>query len=131
WRGCGTAWHLAEQGHAVTLLTADPLVGRDLQRTSSDWVIRPRLRQLGVVFMTDSVVLEWHGDAATIRDLLAGAEPRHAFDSLVLATTNVAETDLAGSLQSAGVAFKAVGDCVSPRHAPAAIFEGRRLALAL
>jgi 2,4-dienoyl-CoA reductase-like NADH-dependent reductase (Old Yellow Enzyme family)/thioredoxin reductase len=131
WRGCGTAWHLAEHGHAVTLLTADPLVGRDLQRTSSDWVIRPRLRQLGVAFMTDSVVLEWHGDGATIRDLLTGTESRHAFESLVLATTNVPETELAGALRAADVAFQAVGDCVSPRHAPAAIFEGRRLALAL
>jgi 2,4-dienoyl-CoA reductase-like NADH-dependent reductase (Old Yellow Enzyme family) len=26
WRGCGTAWHLAEQGHRVTLLTPDPMV---------------------------------------------------------------------------------------------------------
>ncbi|MDX2313106.1 MAG: hypothetical protein QNL90_03450 [Gammaproteobacteria bacterium] len=23
WRGCGTAWHLAEQGHEVTLLTPE------------------------------------------------------------------------------------------------------------
>jgi 2,4-dienoyl-CoA reductase-like NADH-dependent reductase (Old Yellow Enzyme family)/pyruvate/2-oxoglutarate dehydrogenase complex dihydrolipoamide dehydrogenase (E3) component len=127
WRGCGTAWHLAEQGHAVTLLTADPLIGRDLQRTSSDWVIRPRLRQLGVVFLTDSVVIEWHGDAATVRELLINRDSRLECDSLVLATTNVSETELAGSLRAAGVEFHAVGDCISPRHAPAAIYEGRRL----
>jgi NADPH-dependent 2,4-dienoyl-CoA reductase/sulfur reductase-like enzyme len=131
WRGCGTAWHLAEQGHAVTLLTADPLVGRDLQRTKADWMIRPRLRQLGVAFLTDSVVLEWHGNAATIRDLLSNIEARHAFDSLVLATTNASETGLADALRADGVDFQAVGDCVSPRHAPAAIYEGRRLGLAL
>jgi NADPH-dependent 2,4-dienoyl-CoA reductase/sulfur reductase-like enzyme len=131
WRGCGTAWHLAEQGYAVTLLTADPLIGRDLQRTSSDWVIRPRLRQLGVAFLTDSVVLAWHGDAATIRDLLTNGESRQAFDSLVLATTNVSETGLAESLRASGVEFQALGDCVSPRHAPAAIFEGRRLGITL
>jgi len=131
WRGCGTAWHLAEHGHAVTLLTADPLVGRDLQRTSSDWVIRPRLRQLNVAFMTESVVLEWHGDAATIRDLLTGKDSRHPFDALVLATTNVAESVLADDLRAAGIAFQAIGDCVSPRHAPAAIYEGRRLGIAL
>jgi NADPH-dependent 2,4-dienoyl-CoA reductase/sulfur reductase-like enzyme len=131
WRGCGTAWHLAEHGHAVTLLTADPLVGRDLQRTSADWTIRPRLRQLGVAFLTDSVVLEWHGDAATVRDLLTGTDSRHACDSLVLATTNVSETELAQALRAAGVEFQAVGDCAAPRHAPAATYEGRRLALGL
>jgi len=76
-------------------------------------------------------VLEWHGDAATIRDLLTGKESRHAFDSLVLATTNVAESELADALRAAGVAFQAIGDCMSPRHAPAAIYEGRRLGIAL
>ena len=113
------------------MLTADPLVGRDLQRTSSDWVIRPRLRQLGVAFLTDSVVIEWHGDAATIRDLLTNRDSRLECDSLVLATTNVSETALADSLRAAGVEFHAVGDCISPRHAPAAIYEGRRLGRAL
>jgi hypothetical protein len=81
--------------------------------------------------MTDAVVLEWLGDAATVRDLLTATDSRHAFDSLVLATTNVSETDLADSLRAAGIAFQAVGDCVSPRHAPAAIYEGRRLGIAL
>jgi hypothetical protein len=76
-------------------------------------------------------VLEWHGDGATIRDLLTGTDSRYAFDSLVLATTNVPETELAQALRAGGVEFQAVGDCVSPRHAPAAIYEGRRLALAL
>ncbi len=131
WRGCGTAWHLAEQGHAVTLLTADPFVGRDLVRTSADWVIRPRLRRLGVAFVTDSVVVEWAGDAALVRDLLTGQESRLGFDSLVLATTNVSNTDLADSLRAVGVACHAAGDCVAPRHAPAATYEGRRIALSI
>jgi 2,4-dienoyl-CoA reductase-like NADH-dependent reductase (Old Yellow Enzyme family)/pyruvate/2-oxoglutarate dehydrogenase complex dihydrolipoamide dehydrogenase (E3) component len=131
WRGCGTAWHLAEQGHAVTLLTADPFVGRDLARTSADWVIRPRLRRLGVAFLTDSVVVEWAGDAALVRDLLTGQESRLGFDSLVLATTNVSNTELADSLRAEGVACHTAGDCAAPRHAPAATYEGRRIALSI
>jgi NADPH-dependent 2,4-dienoyl-CoA reductase/sulfur reductase-like enzyme len=131
WRGCGTAWHLAEQGHQVTLLTADPFVGRDLVRTSADWTIRPKLRQLGATFLTDSAVTAWHGNAADIRNLLTGAESREAFDSLVLATTNRPETELADALRESDVAFTAVGDCVAARHAPAAIYEGRKLALTL
>jgi len=79
-------------------------------------VIRPRLRQLGVAFLTDSVVLEWHGDAATVRDLLTNAESRQAFDSLVLATTNVSETELAGRCARRD-RISGLGDCVSPRHA--------------
>jgi hypothetical protein len=84
-----------------------------------------------VTFVTDAVILEWHGDAATIRDLSTGAEQRLPFDSLVLATTNTADNALQTDLQAAGLAHHAIGDCLAPRHAAAAIFEGRRLALSL
>jgi len=131
WRGPGTAWHLAEKEHAVTLLTADAYVGRDLARTAADFPMRSRLKKLGVQFITDAAVLEWHGNAATIRDLSTGAEQRLPFDSLVLATTNTADSALQAALRADGMAHQAIGDCLAPRHAAAAIFEGRRLALTL
>jgi NADPH-dependent 2,4-dienoyl-CoA reductase/sulfur reductase-like enzyme len=131
WRGPGTAWHLAEKDHTVTLLTGDAYIGRDLARTAADFPMRSRLKKLGVTFVTDAIILEWHGDAATIRDLSTGAEQRLPFDSLVLATTNTADNALQTDLQAAGLAHHAIGDCLAPRHAAAAIFEGRRLALSL
>ena len=131
WRGVGTAWHLAEQGHEVTLLTPDAAVGRELVRTSADGPARQRLRRLGVRFLTESAVTEWHGDGATVLDLLSGETRRMEFDALVLATTNVAEDSLARTLVDSGIELHAVGDCVSPRHAPAAIYEGRKLGLEL
>lgn len=131
WRGPGTAWHLAEKDHAVTLLTADAYIGRDLARTAADFPMRSRLKKLGVQFITDAVVLEWHGDAATIRDLSTRSEQRLPFDSLVLATTNTADSALQEALQADGIAHQAIGDCLAPRQAAAAIFEGRRLALSL
>lgn len=131
WRGPGTAWHLAEKEHEVTILTADAYIGRDLARTAADFPMRARLKKLGVTFITDAAILAWHGDAATIRDLSTGAERRLPFDSLVLATTNVAETGLQEELAEAAIDFQAIGDCLAPRHAAAAIHEGRKLGLAL
>jgi len=131
WRGGGTAWHLAEKGHEVTILTPDPLVGREIVRTGADIPLRMRLAKLAVRFITESVVLAWHGDGATIRSLLDGSEQRLAFDGLVLATVNRSEGELADGLRGLGAAFRAIGDCLSPRHAPAAIYEGRRLGLEL
>lgn len=131
WRGPGTAWHLAEKEHQVTLLTADAYVGRDLARTAADFPMRSRLKKLGVTFMTDSVILAWHGDEATIRDLSTGVEQRLPFDSLVLATTNVADSALQDDLAAGNASHHAIGDCLSPRHAAAAIYEGRKLGLSL
>jgi NADPH-dependent 2,4-dienoyl-CoA reductase/sulfur reductase-like enzyme len=131
WRGGGTAWHMAEKGHKVTIVTPDPFVGREIVRTSADLPLRMRLAKLGATFITESAVTAWHGDSATIRNLLDDSERTLPFDTLVLATVNQAETDIADDLRALGVGFTAVGDCLAPRHTPAATFEGRRLGLSL
>ncbi len=131
WRGVGTAWALAEKGHEVTLITADALVGRDLIRTSADIPLRTKLHRLGVRSITDSVVVEWHGDGATVRNLLDGRETRLPADSLVLSTANRPDNELVKALAGLAVPVHAIGDCLAPRHAAAAIFEGRRLARSL
>lgn len=131
WRGCGTAWYLAEQGHQVILVTPDGMVGRELVRSAADWPLRRNLKRLGAEFVTDAAVKEWHGDAATVLSLLDGSEWRIECEALVLATPNIAETALAGELAPSGLEVHAVGDCVAPRWASHAIYEGRRLALSL
>ena len=68
WRGGGTAWHMAEKGHKVTIVTPDPFVGREIVRTAADLPLRMRLAKLGATFITESAVTAWHGDGATIRN---------------------------------------------------------------
>ncbi len=84
---------------------------------------------LGVVTITDSALAEWHGDGATVVNLLDGSERRIESDALVLATINVAETGLLDALAESGLEVHAIGDCLAPRRANNAIFEGRRLGL--
>lgn len=131
WRGCGTAWKLAEEGHAVTLLTPDAFVGKELVRTAADGPLRRRLRQLGVDWHVEVSVSQWHGDGATILDHVTGQTKRLAADSLVLATTNIAADWLADDLRALGVSFTQVGDCAAPRQAPWAFHDGRKAGLAL
>jgi thioredoxin reductase len=131
WRGCGTAWQLAEKGHQVTLVTPDSLVGRDLVRTAADGPLRSRLKKLGAVFHVESVIAGWANGRARIRSLLDDSETEIEADDLVLALTNQPNSELADELRDAGIAFTAIGDCVSARHAPAAIYEGREAALQL
>src|SRR5262249_40746924 len=81
WRGLGTAWHLAEKQHEVTIVTPDPFLGRELVRTSADIPLRARLANLGVQVFVETVVTTWHGDGASIRSLLDGREHRLPFDT--------------------------------------------------
>lgn len=129
WRGGGTAWHLAEQGHAVTVVTGWPMLGFWIQRTAGDGKLRARLAQLGALCLAESAVVAWHGDGATVRNMLDGTEQRLAADALVLATTNVAETTLARQLREVGQPFEMAGDNVAPRLAVQAIYEGRVLGM--
>jgi NADPH-dependent 2,4-dienoyl-CoA reductase/sulfur reductase-like enzyme len=113
----------------VTIVTPDAHLGRELVRTGADIPLRARLAKLGVKTLTESVITNWHGDGATIRSLLDGSEQRLDFDTLVLATVNRADTEIADDLRESGSPFAAIGDCLAPRHAPAAIYEGRKLGL--
>jgi 2,4-dienoyl-CoA reductase-like NADH-dependent reductase (Old Yellow Enzyme family)/thioredoxin reductase len=131
WRGCGTAWQLAEKGHQVTLVTPDSLVGRDLVRTAADGPLRSRLKKLGAAFHVESVISAWGNGRARIRSLLDDSEAEIEADDLVLALTNQPNSELADELREAGIGFTAIGDCVSARQAAAAIYEGREAALKL
>ncbi len=133
WRGTGTAWHLAERGHQVTLVSSWPLVGYWIQRTAGDWELRARLKQLGVVMITEAVVTEWADEGATVRSYLDGSEQVIGADTLVFATTNVSETMVADELASRDgpTRVTVVGDALAARLAVHAIYDGRVAGMAV
>lgn len=131
WRGCGTAWKLAEDGHDVTILSPDPFIGKELQRTTADVPLRRILSKLNVKWLLEVSVLEWHGNGATILDHNTGERSFVDGDCLVLATTNMPANWLAQEMESQAVRFVEIGDCAAPRQAPYAFYEGRKVALEL
>jgi 2,4-dienoyl-CoA reductase-like NADH-dependent reductase (Old Yellow Enzyme family) len=137
WRGGGTAWHLAQLGHRVVMVTAAAKIGENIQRTAGDGALRARLAQLGTTWCTESVVIDWHEGGATVRSLLNGAEHEVVADSLVLATTNDADTRVADELATVTAehehAFDVhlAGDNVAARLAVHAIYEGRMVGMRL
>ncbi len=133
WRGTGTAWWLAEQGHDVTIVTPDPMVGKELQRAAADVPLRRKLAALGVRFVVESAVQEWlgNGGGAEVLDLLTGAVTRTLADDLVLATANRADETLPLALTAMGVNHATLGDQAAPRMAALAFHDGRKWALGL
>jgi 2,4-dienoyl-CoA reductase-like NADH-dependent reductase (Old Yellow Enzyme family)/thioredoxin reductase len=128
WKGSGTALHLAEAGHKVMVVTPAASVMAEMARTSADVELRQRLRELGSTLITEAAVREWHGNAATIATF-GGEDQRLEADSLVLSTTNAADTSLADGLRESGVSYHLIGDAVSARTAVMAVYEGRKLAM--
>ena len=64
-------------------------------------------------------------------NLLDGSTRRVDCDALVLATINVAETTLGDELAGSDLEVHHIGDCVAPRRANNATYEGRKLGLML
>jgi len=131
WRGTGTAWYLADKGHEVTIVTPDELIGKELCRTTVDSKIRASLKKLGVSFMPESVIAHWHGDHATVRSLLDGSTQRVDASAIVTATTNIVFNDVELALVESDIKFHLIGDAATPRQAPYAFHDGRKIGLAL
>ena len=128
WRGLGTAVHLVEQGHSVTLLTAAPIVAGGLAHSAADGPLRQRFARAGGRSMTSVAMLGWRDGDAELRSTLTGERTHLDADVLVIAETPVSETTLGDALTARGFAHHEIGDCVSPRRASLAFYEARELA---
>ena len=131
WRGTGTAWYLADKGHEVTIVTPDPMIGKELTRTTSDFQIRSNLAKLGTVFKLESVITQWHGDRAEIRSLLDGSITSVEASAIITATTNRVDNTVELALANSDIKFHLVGDAAAPRLAPYAFHDGRKVALVI
>ncbi len=129
WRGAGTAWYLADKGHQVTIVTPDPMIGKELARTTSDFHIRSALKKLGTDFMLESVISHWHGDRAEIRSLLDDMLQVIEASAIVTATTNRVDGDVELALADSDIKFHVIGDAAAPRQAAYAFHDGRKVGL--
>ena len=128
WRGLGTALHLAETGHDVTIVTAAPVVAGGLFHSAADGPLRRRFALAGGRSITATCLLGWRDGVADLRSTLTGEQSTLVADALVIAETPVVERGLGDALRARGAPFHEIGDCVAPRRASLAVFEARELA---
>ena len=131
WPATGTALHLAEQRHFVTLVTSAEQVAGQLEYSRTADTARERFMKMGVETLTATAVKKWEGNTATLVNLYTGDEEEREFDSLVLASTNVPNDALTQELDGSGREVHSIGDAVSPRTASMAIYEARKLGMSL
>ncbi len=131
WPASGTALHLAEQRHMVTLVTAADIPCGQLETTMTADTTRERFWKMGVEVVTSTAVTKWDGNTATLINLYTGDEEERDFDTLVMALTNTPLDRLTKELADSGMEIHSIGDTVSARTASMAFYEGRVLGLEL
>ena len=118
-------------GARVTIATAAPAVAAGLYHSAADVPARRRFAVAGGELAPNTVVVGWGGDTATLRSTLTGSE--------VAATVRLARRRrdtgcphraLGRDSTDEGIAYTAIGDCLAPRTAAAAILDGRRVGAA-
>lgn len=126
WIGLGLAEKLAVSGCAVTLCTNAAMAGETLQIYTRNHYVG-RLHRLGVTVRTHARLFGVDEDSVYFQDTLT--EEPIVFDGIetvVTALGHVPEDSLESDLAILGIPYVAIGDCVVPRTAEEAVYEGLR-----
>jgi thioredoxin reductase len=132
WPASGTALHLAQQRHMVTIVTSAEKAAAQLDYSSTGDTTRERFTKMGIEVLLASAIEAWRGNTATIVNLYTGDKEERDFDSLVLALTNEPDSALEHELaKERNLSIHAIGDNVQARTASMAIYEARKLAMTI
>jgi len=131
WPASGTALHLAQQRHRVTVVTAAEKAAGQLDNSLTGDTTRERFHKIGIEVILASALESFEGSTARIINLYTGDIEERDFDTLVLATTNERDDRLSRELEGSGMEVHAIGDTVQARTAGMAVYEARKLGLRL
>ena len=130
WKCLTTAEGLAAAGHAVSIVSPVP-IGTEMDTFSKPPMMR-RLRAAQVQNIEHHSVIAIEPGRLQIRENLGGDTRWIEADSVVLSWYGVADDALVRGLRDIdGLEVHAVGDCLAPRRAIDAIWDGFRIGVAV
>ena len=131
WVGMGAAELLAHQGCSVKLAVNGPGAGQEIQSYVRDhWL--GTLHKLGVEIIPYMRLFGIDTDTVYMQHILSNeAVIFEEINTLVLAQGHTSDNDLEHSLADYPIEMHLAGDCLSPRTAEEAVYEGMKAALKL
>ena len=127
--GCEIALDLAEKGERVTIVEILSKLGSGLENMTRKVLLR-KLNENHVTVNTDCKVVRIEGNGVTIEEK-DGGEITLPADRVVFSIGNRPEHGLFDQLNSMGYEVHRIGDCLEPRSAKAAIYDGAILGRAI
>ena len=120
--GCEVALHLSENQCPVTIVEQLPKVGGELESITKK-VLISKLKENNVRIMTGCKLLKVVENGVFVMDG-DGNESFTEAESVVMAIGNKPDNSLYDRIKSLGTEIYQIGDCLEPRTAKAAIYEG-------
>ncbi len=120
--GCEVALHLAESGCPVTIVEKLMRIGARIESVTRKLILE-RLEEYGVGMMTGAEVLAIQDDGVLVQNRASG---EHFVDAgqVVVVTGMRPENGLQEEILGLEIPVYQIGDCLEPRSAKAAIYEG-------
>ncbi|MDY7034728.1 MAG: FAD-dependent oxidoreductase, partial [Thermodesulfobacteriota bacterium] len=120
--GCEVALHLLEKGCPVTIVEQLPRIGGNIESMTRK-VILKKLKEHNVEILTESRIasVKENGVWTTTRD---GKKMFLEAERVVCAVGNRSNNNLYDQIKALGIPLFQIGDCLEPRSAKAAIYEG-------
>lgn len=131
WVGIGVAEMLAAQGHHVRLAVSGLIPGEFIPPSVRDTGMA-RLFRAGVEVILYARLFGADGDTAYFQHITA-REPMilEGVDTVVLAFGQTADRSLEFELADCGIETHQIGDCLTPRTAEEAVYEGLKIGVLL
>ena len=130
WSSLSAIEHLADLGRRVTVFSpVAAFAWRVTIYSTLAWT--KRLREKRVRIATLRKAVSFDGATLRVEDLSCGDVEEHGCDSVVLAQYGAVVDGLRAPLARAGLAFAMAGDCLAPRTALEAVYEGHAAARAI
>jgi len=126
--GCEVALHLAESGSKVTIVEMLSKIGNALESITRK-VLLNKLKENNVKFMTESILERIEDNGIIVRN--KDGEVFVPAERVILSIGNRPDTRLYEKIKNMGYKIYQIGDCLEPRSAKAAIYEGTLLGLSL
>jgi 2,4-dienoyl-CoA reductase-like NADH-dependent reductase (Old Yellow Enzyme family)/thioredoxin reductase len=123
WIGLGLAEKLAREGCHVQLMVNAAMAGESLQMYTRNHYVG-RLYSLGVEITTHARLFGSDEDSIYFQNTLTDEAIIVEADTLVYSLGQQPENQLETQLSESGIALSVIGDCLLPRTAEEAVYEG-------
>ncbi|MEJ2478002.1 MAG: FAD-dependent oxidoreductase [Desulfobacterales bacterium] len=123
--GCEVAYHLSEMGSPVTIVELMPKIGGDLEAVTKKLLVR-KLKGNNVRILTEHRLLRVGKDSLVVVGP-DGIDHIIEAQRVVVAIGTRQDDTIHQQIKSLGYETHVIGDCLEPRTAKAAIYEGAKL----
>lgn len=123
--GCEVAYHLSEMGSPVTIVELMPKIGGDLEAVTKKLLVR-KLKENNVRILTGHRLLRVGKNSLVVAGP-DGIENIIEAQRVIVATGIRQDDAIHQQIKSLGYETHVIGDCLEPRTAKTAIYEGAKL----